>query len=741
MEEVGLRLGVQGRSTFSREMGTARRDVEQFGSTASRAATRTSLATRAMGGLSRAGSFVKRSLTGLWSITKRAAMGLAALGAAAGLAAKKAIGDAADLGESINKTQVVFEKHARSVLKWSRKTGDALGISRAAALEAAGGYGAMFQALDLGQKPAARMSVALVKLAADMGSLHNVDPTEMLDKIRAGMSGEMEPLKKYGIVLSETAVKEFAYAEGIAKRGKELEEVEKIEARYGLLMKQSATAHDDFGNTMDSLPNIMRRLRAEFTNHSAVLGKRLLPAAEDLASWALDLMPRAFAVLRRGVNSTVAHIDRLATVLKDPSMKGKGLADKLRLSWELIIAQPFEAWWSKNGDRFTSRAAKLIGKGMGKVMRGMILAPLFILGGEKKEIEDAGVKIGVRFWRSFVKALNPKDLAERLTSALGGSLSGAAGGDMSALLPWLGMGLFTKSGRGLIGKGLKWGGGKLLGRLGVGMAGRAATGAGAAWYTGMTGASTGVAGAGAAGGLGAGALATGALYAAPLVAGGYAAYKVNQAGTEAQKQANKAIMAGIPLMDAYEKATRKGIHTSADLVTQIKTELQWARDRGASQDEINDLQDAATRILARHNEWLRKTNTETKAMSRALRNAGREWREFNESVGGMGNFSYVPPSIRKASAAASGGPGGVQKRAAGGSIMKGVPYLVGEEGPEIRVFDQGGSIVANKEAFGGGLHVDQINLNFPNVRRVGQIEARELARSVQDAFADEFGRH
>ena len=40
-------------------------------------------------------------------------------------------------------------------------------------------------------------------------------------------------------------------------------------------------------------------------------------------------------------------------------------------------------------------------------------------------------------------------------------------------------------------------------------------------------------------------------------------------------------------------------------------------------------------------------------------------------------------------------PGGIEARAKGGNIKAGTPYLVGEEGPELRVFASGGSIVSN----------------------------------------------
>jgi hypothetical protein len=256
------------------------------------------------------------------------AAGIGAALAGSAVLVKQSIDNAADLGEAINKTEVVFKGAAGTVKDFSKTTANDLGISRAAALEAAGGYGAMFQALGLARKPAADMSMSLVKLAADMGSLHNQDPTEMLEKIRAGMSGEMEPLKQFGIVLSETAVKEHAYKEGIAARGAELEESEKVQARYSLLMKQSAAAHGDFGNTMNSLPNLQRRFSAGWTDLTAKLGKAFLPIAEKVMSFFVGALPGALDFFKDAFASVGDFLEPVVEWFKGLSVSGDAVKSK-----------------------------------------------------------------------------------------------------------------------------------------------------------------------------------------------------------------------------------------------------------------------------------------------------------------------------------------------------------------------------------------------------------------------------
>ena len=74
------------------------------------------------------------------------------------------------------------------------------------------------------------------------------------------------------------------------------------------------------------------------------------------------------------------------------------------------------------------------------------------------------------------------------------------------------------------------------------------------------------------------------------------------------------------------------------------------------------------------------------------------------------------------------------KRAAGGPVTGGQQYMVGERGPELFVPNQSGSIVPNG-AMGG------INITIQAGALMGnQNEARQFARSIYDALADENAR-
>lgn len=215
-----------------------------------------------------------------------AAAGIAAFTVTAG----KTVRAASNLAEQINKSSVVFGANAAAVEDWSKTTAKSFGISQRAALEAAGGFGQMLQTAGITEDASADMSKSLVELAADLASFNNIDPTVALDKLRSGLAGEAEPLRQVGVFLSEARVKAEAYASGIAKAGSKLTEGQKVQARYNLILKDTAKAQGDFARTSDSLANSTRRIGALIENASANIGRLFLPVVEGATNALADFI-------------------------------------------------------------------------------------------------------------------------------------------------------------------------------------------------------------------------------------------------------------------------------------------------------------------------------------------------------------------------------------------------------------------------------------------------------------------
>jgi len=187
------------------------------------------------------------------------------------------------LQESISKTNAVFGSNARAVQDWSRTTSAAFGISQQQALEAAGTYGNLFRAFGLGSKQAQEMSQNLVELAADMASFNNVPIDDALTALRSGLSGETEPLKRFGVALTDARLKEEALRLGLIKTTSgTLPIAIKSQAAYALILKDTALQQGDVARTSQGFANQMKFLQAEVSNVKAQIGTALLPVVLQL---------------------------------------------------------------------------------------------------------------------------------------------------------------------------------------------------------------------------------------------------------------------------------------------------------------------------------------------------------------------------------------------------------------------------------------------------------------------------
>ena len=113
-----------------------------------------------------------------------------------------------------------------------------------------------------------------------MASFYNISSEEAFTKIRTGLTGETEPLKALGILVDDATIKQYAYANGIAKTGSELSNTEKVMARYIAIQQQTATASGDLARTLNSPANQLRVLQNNLNLLKIELGNAFMPIVQ-----------------------------------------------------------------------------------------------------------------------------------------------------------------------------------------------------------------------------------------------------------------------------------------------------------------------------------------------------------------------------------------------------------------------------------------------------------------------------
>jgi Txe/YoeB family toxin of Txe-Axe toxin-antitoxin module len=203
-----------------------------------------------------------------------------------------------NLSESMSKVNAVFGESAFRIQEFSKTTAASLGITRQQTLEAAGTFGNLIQAFGIARTDAAAMSEEMVKLAADLASFNNVDIEEVFQALRSGLSGETEPLKRFGVAINDVRLKQEALNLGIYDGKGALDITAKTQAAYALILKDTALAQGDVERTSGGFANQMRFLRAALSDAAAELGLILLPYAERFVRFVNEnIVPavRAFA--------------------------------------------------------------------------------------------------------------------------------------------------------------------------------------------------------------------------------------------------------------------------------------------------------------------------------------------------------------------------------------------------------------------------------------------------------------
>jgi len=206
----------------------------------------------------------------------------AVAGAVAGIIGKNLIDAASNLEESQSKVNVVFGDSSKAVTDFASTAAKSMGISKQAALEATGTYGNLLQAFGVAQPKAVEMSTTLVQLAGDLASFNNTSVEDAIQALRSGLSGETEPLKRFGVAINDVRLKQEAMNLGLYNGKGNLDINAKTQAAYALILKDTSLAQGDYARTSDGVANTQKTLKAQFDDLKATLGTALIPVYKSL---------------------------------------------------------------------------------------------------------------------------------------------------------------------------------------------------------------------------------------------------------------------------------------------------------------------------------------------------------------------------------------------------------------------------------------------------------------------------
>lgn len=264
MPDFAVRTAFSGKDGITPVARSAGASIDKFGNKASKAFLKTG-----------------KSSQGLLSQIKKftPALGIATFA----MLGKKGIELASDLNEVQNVVDTTFGKQADVINKFSKTAIEKFGLSELQAKEYASTLGAIMKPAGIAGDTLATMSTKLTGLIGDFVSFRNLKPEESFEKIKAGITGETEPLKTLGIVMTQANLQAFALTQGITKKVSALSQAQQTMLRYNFIMAKSKDAQGDFAKTLEeSYANQKKVLSARFDQFLADMMTNILPALTNL---------------------------------------------------------------------------------------------------------------------------------------------------------------------------------------------------------------------------------------------------------------------------------------------------------------------------------------------------------------------------------------------------------------------------------------------------------------------------
>ena len=258
---------------------------------------------------------------------------------------KSCISLGSDLSEVQNVVDVTFGSMSASVDSFAKNAISQFGLSETAAKKYVGTFGAMSKSMGLSESAAYDMSTAVTGLVGDVASFYNLSTDEAYTKLKSIWTGETESLKDLGVVMTQTALDNYALNNGFSKTTNQMSEQEKLMLRYQYVMSSLSGAQGDFARTQDSWANQTRVLQLQFESLKATLGQGFI---------------NVFTPILKGLNLLLGKLQTVATAFKSFTaglMKKKGI--EKAISGGVTEAAALGSGITEAGDNAVSAAKKI----------------------------------------------------------------------------------------------------------------------------------------------------------------------------------------------------------------------------------------------------------------------------------------------------------------------------------------------------------------------------------------------
>jgi hypothetical protein len=233
-------------------------------------------------GLNNATSQLSRFGDSISNFSRNLTVGISIAGAAAISVLGRAVTEASNLEQAFGASKIIFVDGWKEIEQAGANAWKTIGLSQGDYATQANRLGAL---LSGSQKFAGTQLVdstkELISLGGDLSATFGGTSLEAIEALSSGLRGEYNPLEKYGIVMSEAILQQFALEDGIISTNRALTDAEKAQARYNYIVEQGDRFTGQFVRENGQFANSWAILQAQFDNLLAAVGQPLLEPLSD----------------------------------------------------------------------------------------------------------------------------------------------------------------------------------------------------------------------------------------------------------------------------------------------------------------------------------------------------------------------------------------------------------------------------------------------------------------------------
>lgn len=241
---------------------------------------------------------------------------------------------------TMNETQGIFDSAFGGMMgqadAWSANLQENYHLSEQASKEYLSNLTMVTTGMGVTQQKAGELSNKLTIVAADLGAAFDKKTADVVRDIRSALSGSMETMDKYGVVIRQQQVAEKALAMNIGKTKDQITQADKALATYQLIMERTGVTAGTTAREFNGWAGQIAEAEKNIQNLAVGIGQALMPVFLPMLQTFNDWLTASDSVAKSSEMITRA-IDFLADGFRGLGLVVEGVYGVLLTTFNAVL--------------------------------------------------------------------------------------------------------------------------------------------------------------------------------------------------------------------------------------------------------------------------------------------------------------------------------------------------------------------------------------------------------------------